>query len=69
MKTPEVAQFKASQKLLNPNKAVGHPFDTIKVRLQTMPKPLPGQKPLFTGALDCVQQTIKHEGLRVSIFI
>uniref|UniRef100_A0A914PBA1 Mitochondrial carnitine/acylcarnitine carrier protein n=1 Tax=Panagrolaimus davidi TaxID=227884 RepID=A0A914PBA1_9BILA len=41
---------------------VGHPFDTVKVRLQTMPKPPPGEAPLFKGALDCVQQTIKREG-------
>uniref|UniRef100_A0AC35FFG0 Mitochondrial carrier protein n=1 Tax=Panagrolaimus sp. PS1159 TaxID=55785 RepID=A0AC35FFG0_9BILA len=42
--------------------AVGHPFDTVKVRLQTMPKPSQGEKPLFNGALDCFQQTIKREG-------
>lgn len=36
--------------------AVGHPFDTIKVRLQTAP---PGR---FTGPMDCVWQTIKKEG-------
>uniref|UniRef100_A0AC34FDK4 Uncharacterized protein n=1 Tax=Panagrolaimus sp. ES5 TaxID=591445 RepID=A0AC34FDK4_9BILA len=41
---------------------VGHPFDTLKVRLQTMPKPSPGQRPLFTGALDCFKQTLKREG-------
>uniref|UniRef100_A0A7E4V9N7 Mitochondrial carnitine/acylcarnitine carrier protein n=1 Tax=Panagrellus redivivus TaxID=6233 RepID=A0A7E4V9N7_PANRE len=42
--------------------AVGHPFDTVKVRLQTMPKAAPGEKPMFKGALDCCQQTIKKEG-------
>jgi solute carrier family 25 (mitochondrial carnitine/acylcarnitine transporter), member 20/29 len=52
---------------------VGHPLDTIKVkqklkiknlqvRLQTMPKPNPGEKPLYTGALDCAKQCIKKEG-------
>uniref|UniRef100_A0AC34FP48 Uncharacterized protein n=1 Tax=Panagrolaimus sp. ES5 TaxID=591445 RepID=A0AC34FP48_9BILA len=82
-KTPEVAQFKASQILLNPIKktktnliesfvaggvgglctvAVGHPFDTVKVRLQAMSNPLPGEKPLFTGALDCVKKTVVREG-------
>ncbi|KAL3079677.1 hypothetical protein niasHS_013959 [Heterodera schachtii] len=40
----------------------GHPFDTVKVRLQTMPKPAPGQPPLFTGAMDCVRQTMAREG-------
>lgn len=37
--------------------AVGHPFDTIKVRLQTAPK---GQ---FKGPMDCVLKTVKNEGL------
>lgn len=38
--------------------AVGHPFDTIKVRLQTAPE---GK---FKGPLDCVYQTIRKEGIR-----
>ncbi|CAG9532604.1 unnamed protein product [Cercopithifilaria johnstoni] len=42
--------------------AMGHPFDTVKVRLQTMPKLVPGTPPLYTGALDCVKQTIVKEG-------
>ncbi|CAJ0928763.1 unnamed protein product, partial [Mesorhabditis belari] len=42
---------------------VGHPFDTIKVRLQTMPRPAPGQKPLFAGAFDCARQTVVKEGV------
>ena len=42
---------------------VGHPFDTIKVRLQTMPKPRFGRKPQFTGAFDCARSTIMKEGL------
>ncbi|KAL6058806.1 Mitochondrial carnitine/acylcarnitine carrier protein [Balamuthia mandrillaris] len=42
----------------------GHPLDTIKVRLQTMPKPAPGQAPLFTGALDCAVKTVKQEGIK-----
>ncbi|VDM21996.1 unnamed protein product, partial [Wuchereria bancrofti] len=36
--------------------AMGHPFDTVKVRLQTMPKLLPGARPLYAGALDCTRQ-------------
>ena len=28
---------------------VGQPLDTIKVRMQTMPTPKPGQSPLYTG--------------------
>lgn len=35
---------------------VGHPFDTIKVRLQTAPL---GR---FKGPIDCVLQTLKNEG-------
>eukprot|EP01122_Echinamoeba_exundans_P016301 TRINITY_DN8224_c0_g1_i1.p1 TRINITY_DN8224_c0_g1~~TRINITY_DN8224_c0_g1_i1.p1 ORF type:complete len:309 (+),score=74.77 TRINITY_DN8224_c0_g1_i1:37-963(+) len=42
----------------------GHPLDTIKVRLQTMPKPLPGQPPLFTGTWDCAVKTVRNEGAR-----
>lgn len=37
---------------------VGHPFDTIKVRLQTAP---PG---MFAGPLDCLWQTFRREGVR-----
>uniref|UniRef100_A0A915PQ25 Congested-like trachea protein n=1 Tax=Setaria digitata TaxID=48799 RepID=A0A915PQ25_9BILA len=42
--------------------ATGHPFDTVKVRLQTMPKLVPGTRPLYTGALDCARQIIIKEG-------
>ncbi|KAJ9581403.1 hypothetical protein L9F63_023418, partial [Diploptera punctata] len=41
----------------------GHPFDTIKVRLQTMPKPAAGEAPMYTGALDCVTKTVRREGI------
>ncbi|KAJ1985105.1 Mitochondrial carrier protein ymc2 [Dimargaris cristalligena] len=41
----------------------GQPFDTVKVRLQTMPRPAPGQPPLYQGTLDCVRQTYRAEGL------
>lgn len=40
----------------------GHPLDTIKVRLQTQTKPLPGQVPLYTGTLDCAKKIIAKEG-------
>lgn len=36
----------------------GHPFDTIKVRLQTQ-----GAQARFAGPLDCLRQTIRHEGV------
>ncbi|CAF1494174.1 unnamed protein product [Adineta ricciae] len=41
---------------------IGHPPDTIKVRLQTMPEPKKGEKPLYNGAMDCVKKTVKKEG-------
>ncbi|XP_008783370.1 mitochondrial carnitine/acylcarnitine carrier-like protein [Phoenix dactylifera] len=43
---------------------VGHPFDTIKVKLQSQPAPLPGQLPKYSGAMDAVKQTIAGEGPR-----
>lgn len=42
----------------------GHPLDTIKVRLQTMPKPAPGEQPLYKGTFDCASKTIKKEGFK-----
>ncbi|CAF0737447.1 unnamed protein product [Adineta steineri] len=41
---------------------IGHPPDTIKVRLQTMPHPKKGEKPIYDGAIDCVKKTVKKEG-------
>ena len=41
---------------------VGHPFDTIKVKLQSQPAPTPGQPPRYTGAFDAVRQTVAAEG-------
>ncbi|GME26395.1 Mitochondrial carrier protein [Neofusicoccum parvum] len=38
--------------------SVGHPFDTIKVRLQTT------DATHFRGPLDCVLQTLRNEGVR-----
>lgn len=42
---------------------VGHPFDTIKVRLQTMPVPKESEPPLYKGTLDCVKQIFLREGV------
>ena len=40
---------------------VGHPFDLVKVRLQT------ADKGVYTGAIDVVKRTVAREGLaRVS---
>ncbi|CAO3599774.1 unnamed protein product [Absidia cylindrospora] len=36
---------------------VGHPFDTLKVRLQTQPSP-----PIYKNALDCFNQLVKSDG-------
>jgi len=38
---------------------IGHPFDTIKVRMQTE-----GYLGRFSGPWDCVRQTVSKEGLR-----
>ncbi|KAG8186349.1 hypothetical protein JTE90_005877 [Oedothorax gibbosus] len=43
--------------------SAGHPLDTIKVRLQTMPKPAPGQLPLYSGTFDCAKKTVVKEGV------
>lgn len=37
---------------------VGHPFDLVKVRLQT------AEKGVYTGAMDVVRKTVAREGLR-----
>ncbi|KXX75668.1 Mitochondrial substrate carrier family protein L [Madurella mycetomatis] len=37
--------------------SVGHPFDTIKVRLQT------SSQARFSGPLQCLTQTLRHEGI------
>ncbi|KAK7102306.1 mitochondrial carnitine/acylcarnitine carrier protein-like [Littorina saxatilis] len=42
----------------------GHPLDTIKVRLQTMPRIKPGEVPLFTGTFDCAKKTVTKEGFK-----
>ena len=36
---------------------VGHPFDLVKVRLQT------SQKGVYSGAMDVVRKTVAREGL------
>nr|XP_043606155.1 mitochondrial carnitine/acylcarnitine carrier-like protein [Erigeron canadensis]XP_043606156.1 mitochondrial carnitine/acylcarnitine carrier-like protein [Erigeron canadensis]XP_043606157.1 mitochondrial carnitine/acylcarnitine carrier-like protein [Erigeron canadensis] len=41
---------------------VGHPFDTIKVKLQSQPTPVPGQLPKYSGAIDAVKKTLAAEG-------
>ena len=38
---------------------VGHPFDTLKVRLQTQPI----NNPIYSGLADCVYKTLKWEGI------
>ncbi|KAI9111542.1 hypothetical protein K1719_017232 [Acacia pycnantha] len=42
----------------------GHPFDTIKVKLQSQPTPAPGQPLKYAGAMDAVKQTLAAEGPR-----
>ncbi|KAF7278825.1 hypothetical protein GWI33_007938 [Rhynchophorus ferrugineus] len=43
---------------------VGHPLDTIKVRLQTMPVPGPRESPIYSNTLDCFKKTLQNEGLK-----
>lgn len=43
------------------SKVLEHPFDLIKVRLQTQPM---HPKPHYAGAYDCFRQTLQHEGVR-----
>ncbi|XP_073888277.1 mitochondrial carnitine/acylcarnitine carrier protein isoform X3 [Macaca fascicularis] len=43
---------------------VGHPLDTVKVRLQTQPPSLPGQPPMYSGTFDCFRKTLFREGIR-----
>jgi ornithine carrier protein len=48
------------------SKLVEHPFDTIKVRLQTQSILMPqsNQEKLFSGPLNCLQKTWRTEGIR-----
>ena len=39
---------------------VGHPLDTIKVRLQAQSS----HNPIYNGMIDCIQKTIKGEGYK-----
>eukprot|EP00884_Botryococcus_braunii_P022325 jgi/Botrbrau1/8777/Bobra.0330s0010.2 len=41
----------------------GHPFDTVKLKLQTQPKPLPGELPRYAGAIDAARKTLVEQGL------
>lgn len=43
---------------------VGHPLDTIKVRLQTMPDVKPGQSPIYSGTMDCAKKIVANEGVK-----
>ncbi|XP_050414699.1 mitochondrial carnitine/acylcarnitine carrier protein [Patella vulgata] len=42
--------------------SAGQPLDMIKVRIQTMPRPPPGQAPLYAGTFDCAMKIVKKEG-------
>ncbi|KAL9064325.1 MAG: hypothetical protein Q9161_008959 [Pseudevernia consocians] len=41
---------------------VGHPFDLVKVRMQT------AEKGVYSGALDVVRKTVAREGLRKGLY-
>lgn len=38
------------------------PFDVVKSRIQNMPNPAAGEKPLYSGTLDCARKIIAREG-------
>ncbi|KAI4377972.1 hypothetical protein MLD38_015521 [Melastoma candidum] len=40
----------------------GHPFDTIKVKLQSQPRPCPGHSPKYAGPMDALRKTLTAEG-------
>ncbi|NXF56351.1 MCAT protein, partial [Oceanites oceanicus] len=40
------------------------PILSHQVRLQTQPKPQPGQPPLYSGTFDCFRKTLVGEGVR-----
>jgi solute carrier family 25 (mitochondrial carnitine/acylcarnitine transporter), member 20/29 len=42
--------------------AVGHPFDTVKVKLQNMPAPAAGAAPLYASAMDAARKTVAADG-------
>lgn len=41
---------------------VSTPFDVVKSRIQNMPTPKTGEKPLYSGMLNCFATSIKAEG-------
>jgi solute carrier family 25 carnitine/acylcarnitine transporter 20/29 len=43
---------------------VGHPFDTIKVKLQSQGAPAPGRPAKYAGAVDAVRKTLAEEGAK-----
>eukprot|EP00123_Amoebidium_parasiticum_P019525 comp26309_c0_seq1/m.47095 comp26309_c0_seq1/g.47095 ORF comp26309_c0_seq1/g.47095 comp26309_c0_seq1/m.47095 type:complete len:317 (-) comp26309_c0_seq1:587-1537(-) len=42
---------------------VGHPLDTVKVKIQTM-EVKPGQEPPFKGTWDCIRKTVAKDGVK-----
>lgn len=41
---------------------VGHPFDLVKVRLQT------AEKGVYTSAVDCLRKSVARDGLRRGLY-
>ena len=38
------------------------PFDVVKSRIQSMPTPKAGEKPLYAGMIDCAKRSVAEEG-------
>lgn len=43
----------------------GHPFDTVKLKLQTQAKPLPGEVPRYSGAIDAARKVTNPGSLSI----
>mmetsp|Transcript_42080 Transcript_42080/g.51032 ORF Transcript_42080/g.51032 Transcript_42080/m.51032 type:complete len:298 (+) Transcript_42080:65-958(+) len=41
---------------------VSSPFDVVKSRIQNMPRPAPGEAPMYNGMMHCFTQSIKADG-------
>lgn len=46
----------------------GHPLDTIKVRLQTMARPVNGQAAMYSGTFDCAKKIFLNEGVSKGLY-
>jgi len=43
--------------------SIASPFDIVRTRYMTQPKDASGKPLVYTGTLDCIVKTVRHEGL------